>query len=1050
MNKKKVKSNLLQAGIGALSVVLAALIVFMMVLVSGIQGTARVVNYAGLVRGKTQRIIKLEIAQQPQDAMIHDIDAFIYGLRNGDETLNLVRLDDVDFQRKMLELDDNFQTLKQEIQLVRTKGYQETDIIHKSEHFFEICDEATGLAEVYSQKRASSLKSLEKYIIVDIVFLMVLIGYELVKALRYAAMNRALQSKVYLDEATGLPNKNKCEELLNDPAIQPDLVCVCSFDLNNLRRINNSMGHEMGDEYIRRFARLLRQSIPEEHFVGRDGGDEFLAILRGLDHAAIQRCLQQVRRTMDEYSQQHPEFPISYAVGYALSQDLEAATMRTLYAQADKNMYINKNHVKREEAEAEKRLDYRLLQTLNSYGTNFSDCLYCDAKQDTYRTIRASESFLLASDGNYSGAVEQIAAELVGRSDRSRIWNALQLDQLAATLRPEHPSVALQYQDAGDDLAMYGRLTLIFVDADSEGTLHHFILAFETIRQDSQNATDAKVQLTQYYEQLKQSILENDSYVDALLETADAIYSVNLTSNTLEHRFFKHDQKEPQNAFSSELSLPCAYSTYCQAHEAHVTRETLEGYRLTDAAEKLVSRFTAGEKQLSVEYSEHTPDGSIRWIQKTVLMTESLFYDTASQQEIKTIHGMILLKDTTKFHALEQQEHARLQATIEEVTSANRAKTEFLSRMSHDIRTPINGVMGMLEIIKKNREDKEKVDDCLEKIHLSSEHLLSLINDVLDMSKLENGTVELQNIPFDLEEFLQKVHALEEAQVAETGLTFHTHMEGLTHTNLVGSPLHLRQILLNLFSNAVKYNKPFGSIETTVRELAAEQATVMYEFKITDTGIGMSEAFVQNKLFEPFTQERSGARTKYQGTGLGMSIVKELVTKMGGTIQVESILEKGSSFTVRLPFTIDTEPAVSEEQQAEPAVVSLQGLHVLLVEDNAINMEIAEFFLDELGMNVTKAWNGQEAVDLFAKSAPETFDLILMDVMMPIMNGLEASRRIRAMQRPDAQTVRIFAMTANAFSDDIAESKAAGMNEHLSKPLNLDMLCATLQRAFRA
>ena len=434
--KKKSKSNIVQTGIGALAVVLAALIVLMMILVSGIQGTARVVNYAGLVRGKTQRIVKLEIAQQPQDGMLQDIDAFISGLRNGDDDLNLVRLEDADFQNKMQELDDYFQTLKQEILLVRAKGYQETDIIEKSEHFFEICDEATGLAEVYSQKRASSLESLEKYITTDIIFLMVLIGYEFVKALRYAALNRALQSKIYLDEATGLPNKNKCEELLNDPAIQPDLVGVCSFDLNNLRRINNSMGHEMGDEYIRRFAALLRQTVPEEQFVGRDGGDEFIAITHGLDHSALKHCLQQVRQTMNAYSQQHPEFPISYAVGYALSQDFDNATMRTLYAHADKNMYINKNHVKREEAEAEKRLDYRLLQTLNSYGGNFSDCLYCDAKQDTYRTIRASESFLLASDGNYSGAVEQLVEEQVDANDRSCVWESLQLKHLNGILWP--------------------------------------------------------------------------------------------------------------------------------------------------------------------------------------------------------------------------------------------------------------------------------------------------------------------------------------------------------------------------------------------------------------------------------------------------------------------------------------------------------------------------------------------------------------------------------------------------------------------------------------
>ena len=1041
--KKKKKSGMFQAGIGVLTVILIILILVMMSLVSGIQGTARVVNYAGLVRGKTQRMVKMENAGQPQDGMLADVESFIKGLRYGSDDLNLVKLEDDAFQNKMEELDEYFQSLKQEVMLVREKGYENTDIIYKSEHFFEICDEATGLAEEYSQKKASSLEKIEKFITADIIFLMLLIGYEFFKALRYAALNRVLQSKVYLDKATGLPNKNKCEELLSVPDMIQEPTGIFVFDLNNLRRINNSMGHEMGDEYIRRFAVLLRGAVPQEHFVGRDGGDEFIAIANNLDHAGMQEILKLISKAAGKYCKENPDFPISYAVGYAISQDYEeGCTMRELLAYADKNMYINKNHMKREEAAAEKRLDYKLLKKLKVYGNTFSDCLYCDVRQDTYRLIRASETFFLAADGSYSGAVEQIVEEQIGKADRERIWDCLQPSYLQEHLNEEHPSLELQYQHKGENQGVYGRLTVIFIDKDKEQNLHHFILAFETIQ--SREAIDAKQQLTQYYEQLKQSVLENDSYVDALLQTADSIYSVNLTEDRLEQNFLKKEEKEKSQALVRNLKLPCIYSEYCRASAANITAETLEGYRLIDSSEKLLKRYRTGDKQAAVEYCEMLPDGGTRWVQKTVLMTEILVYDPKEKTEKSVVHGMILLKDTTEFHEREKKEYDRLQAAFEEATTANKEKTEFLSRMSHDIRTPINGVMGMLEMIKRNRDNHEKVDDCLEKIQVSSEHLLALINDVLDMSKLEAGHMEIECRPFDLNDFMEDIYALSSAQVASTDISYHPYKEKMEHTKLLGSPLHLRQILLNLFSNSVKYNKSGGTIDTYVREIPWEQQEgknlTGYEFVISDTGIGMSEEFVQDELFEPFTQEKAGARTKYQGTGLGMSIVKELTEKMNGSIEVESMPGEGTTFTVRLPFEIDSNPQLPDRPVTECTRKSIEGIRVLLVEDNDLNMEIAEFFLQDMGAQVMKAWNGKEAVDLFAASAPGEIELIMMDIMMPVMNGLEAAKLIRAMNRPDAKEVVILAMTANAFSDDVQRSRQAGMNEHLSKPLDSDAI----------
>ena len=291
-------------------------------------------------------------------------------------------------------------------------------------------------------------------------------------------------------------------------------------------------------------------------------------------------------------------------------------------------------------------------------------------------------------------------------------------------------------------------------------------------------------------------------------------------------------------------------------------------------------------------------------------MSQDTLYDEKTNREIPVVHGMIFFRNTSVFHEKEQQEKERLQVAFEEADSANKAKTEFMNRMSHDIRTPINGIMGMLEIIRKNRSDEKKVDDCLNKIHLSSSHLLALINDVLDMSKLESGHEDLEQIPFDLQELMSEVSSLVDAQMIERGITYHIHKKNIQHIRLVGSPLQIRQIMLNLFSNAIKYNKPGGSIDTYASEISFDDTTAVYEFMIRDTGIGISESFIKEKLFQPFTQEETDARTQYKGTGLGMSIVKALIDKMGGTIQVESTLNVGTTFTFRLPLRIDYLPNI--------------------------------------------------------------------------------------------------------------------------------------------
>lgn len=389
----------------------------------------------------------------------------------------------------------------------------------------------------------------------------------------------------------------------------------------------------------------------------------------------------------------------------------------------------------------------------------------------------------------------------------------------------------------------------------------------------------------------------------------------------------------------------------------------------------------------------------------------------------------------------------QIQEAADEAKKANAAKTDFLRRMSHDIRTPINGIRGMIEIANHFPDDMEKQNECRRKILQASDFLLDLVNSVLDMNKLESGELILEEVPFSLREVSHEVGTIIRPQTLEHGLNLSTKALFIRHHYLIGSPLYLRQILLNLAGNAVKYNRPGGSICVSCQEISSDETTATFVFSVEDTGLGMSEEF-QKHLFEPFSQENVASRTSYTGTGLGLSITKELIEKMGGTITFTSRQNVGTTFHVTLPFRIDTDHLDSGSSLALNPNCNLDGVHVLLVEDNELNREIVEFLLQNEGILVTSAVDGQQALDKFQESTPGTFHFILMDVMMPVMDGLEATRRIRALNRPDAKNIPIFAMTANAFADDIRQCKEAGMNEHLAKPLDSKRLLELMHRYF--
>ena len=402
-----------------------------------------------------------------------------------------------------------------------------------------------------------------------------------------------------------------------------------------------------------------------------------------------------------------------------------------------------------------------------------------------------------------------------------------------------------------------------------------------------------------------------------------------------------------------------------------------------------------------------------------------------------TIHNI----DEFKRTEIAYQE--KLKKSAREAQIANQAKTDFLRRMSHDIRTPINGILGMIEIADNHPADIEKLQDCRHKIRQAAGTLLSLVSDILDMNKLESGTLEPESVPFDIFALLMEANHLTEMQAPAYGVTIHVKNPPFPVRRVIGSPTFLRRILLNLSSNALKYNRRGGRIDFSCDKIEIKGEKAYFTLTCADTGIGMSPSF-QSRAFEPFTQESDTARTHYMGTGLGLSIVKEFVSKMGGTITLSSQKGVGTRFSLTVPFTIDHAP--QEEEKAAKSPVSLAGLHVLLAEDNELNREIAVFLLEKEGMEITACENGAEAVKAFRESPQGYYDLILMDIMMPVMDGYEASRQIRSLPRLDAAVIPIFAMTANAFQDDIEKSHKNGMNEHLTKPLHTEVVLATIRK----
>ena len=511
--------------------------------------------------------------------------------------------------------------------------------------------------------------------------------------------------------------------------------------------------------------------------------------------------------------------------------------------------------------------------------------------------------------------------------------------------------------------------------------------------------------------------------------------------------------------YSANLLLRLRDNTWQPVAASDRLRETLQG---AETAMEMLKKFR--NTQVTEEYREgfarftdiNTMEGRLKgknfegyffehvnrnWYQALLIPISQL---TGQDENIETV--MLVFRDVTDQRKKDLDYQEKLRETARDAERANAAKTDFLRRMSHDIRTPINGIRGMADIGLSVEGNPEQSKNCFTKIISASNFLLELVNNVLDMSKLESGEIQLEEKPFDLRELVQDTALSVETQAAEAGLSFTMdELDPAAHWHVLGSPLHIRQVLQNIMSNAVKYNREKGSIHISCQEISCEGEQVNFVFSCADTGIGMSKEF-QEHAFELFSQEhkKNEARTTFSGTGLGLPIAKKIADSIGAELTFTSKEGEGTTFVVKLHLKIDEQYA-ADDGQRQPET-SLEGMCILVVEDNELNMEIVEYMLKEKGVHVIKAMNGKIAFELFRASEPGTFDMILMDIMMPVMDGLEATRQIRALDRTDAATVPILAMSANAFTDDIALSREAGMNEHLSKPLEFGKMMETIAK----
>lgn len=673
---------------------------------------------------------------------------------------------------------------------------------------------------------------------------------------------------------------------------------------------------------------------------------------------------------------------------------------------------VEEKNLQKEKLEAAYKKTSEIESTLLALCNDYNIVYLCDLENDSIRVIKDTYSLINANlEHSYSSVFSTFQSIESLKKDNENYLDCLKRENLMETMQNQD-ELSLQFRFK----EIYMETRIVKVPSDHGVKV---ILG-------SRNINDIVKKREEQNKQLQDTLIVERTF-NNIIRAIGSIYKGIATINLVDKTYMILSNKN----LDKDIFKPHSTGSIEQLKDIFVNVNAAPKYK--DDILEFINFTTLPNRMKDKQMISMELEGiSGRWYTCSFIV-EKKDKDGNITDVLMTISDI----DEIKHKELEVKE--KLKEAAEKANQANVAKTNFLRRMSHDIRTPLNGIVGMINLAQRYGNDKEKLYECKEKVLTSLDYLLSLINDILDMSKVESNALVLEPKPFDLIETLNSIIATIETSANEHNIQFigGKSLSYIPHRYFIGSQEYLNRLLMNIASNAIKYNKENGSITLYCKEISSNEDMALMQFVCSDTGLGMSEEF-QKHAFEPFTCEGKATITGYSGTGLGLSIVKDIVDIMDGSIEMDSKENVGTTFVVTIPLQMDSNPKV--KVQTNEKELNLSGKKALLVEDNEINLEIATIMLQDLGLIVTPAQNGKEALDIFEQSDTHTFDYIFMDVMMPVMDGLEATRRIRSLNREDAKTTPIIALSANAFEDDIKECLDAGMNAHVAKPIDVNAL----------
>ena len=673
---------------------------------------------------------------------------------------------------------------------------------------------------------------------------------------------------------------------------------------------------------------------------------------------------------------------------------------------------VEEKNLQKEKLEAAYKKTSEIESTLLALCNDYNVVYLCDLENDSLRVIKDTYSLINANlEHSYSSVFSTFQSIESLKKDNENYLDCLKRENLMETMQNQ------------DELSLQFRFKEIYMETRIvKVPSNHGV----KVILGSRNINDIVKKREEQNKQLQDALIVERTF-NNIIRAIGSIYNGIATINLVDKTYMILSNKN----LDKDIFKPHSTGSIEQLKDIFVNVNAAPKYK--DDILEFINFTTLPNRMKDKQMISMELEGiSGRWYTCSFIV-EKKDKDGNITDVLMTISDI----DEIKHKELEAKE--KLKEAAEKANQANVAKTNFLRRMSHDIRTPLNGIVGMINLAQRYGNDKEKLYECKEKVLTSLDYLLSLINDILDMSKVESNALVLESKPFDLIETLNSIIAIIETSANEHNIQFigGKSLSYIPHRYFIGSQEYLNRLLMNIASNAIKYNKENGSITLYCKEISSNENMALMQFVCSDTGLGMSEEF-QKHAFEPFTCEGKATITGYSGTGLGLSIVKDIVDIMDGSIEMDSKENVGTTFVVTIPLQMDSNPKVKVQTNGKE--LNLSGKKALLVEDNEINLEIATIMLQDLGLIVTPAQNGKEALDIFEQSDTHTFDYIFMDVMMPVMDGLEATRRIRSLNREDAKTTPIIALSANAFEDDIKECLDAGMNAHVAKPIDVNAL----------